>query len=124
MGNSGFSYCFLNWVFVISCMKNMKRGRNKPSGDLKIAEERITILFKQAAIQAKKDNLDLSDRYVYLARKIAMKYNLKFPTHLKRRFCKYCYSYLSSNRQKIRTGKGIKKIKCLKCGRINRIIIK
>ncbi len=100
------------------------RSRRKPSGDMKIAEERINILFRQSAIQARKGNLDLSDRYVYIARKIAMRYNLKIPKHLKRRFCKYCYSYLSANRQKIRTEKGIKKIKCLKCGRINRIIMK
>ena len=104
-------------------MSANKRNRKKSSSDIEIAEERITILFRQAGIQAKKGNLDLSDRYVCLARKIAMKYNLKISKHLKRRFCKYCYSYLSANRQKIRTRKGIKKIDCLKCGRINRIIM-
>lgn len=100
-----------------------ERSRRKPNDELTIAKERIEILFKQAAKQATSGNVDLSDRYVYLARRIAMRYNLKLPKHLKRRFCKYCYSYLSAERQKTRVEKGIKKIKCLKCGRMNRIIL-
>ena len=53
----------------------------------------IKNLFEEAKLQFNK-NPELSNRYVKLARKNAMKVNLKFPRELKRRFCKHCYSYL------------------------------
>jgi ribonuclease P protein subunit RPR2 len=50
-------------------------------------------LFNEAKLQFNK-NPSLSNKYVRLARKAAMKVNLKFPRELKRRFCKHCYYYL------------------------------
>ncbi|MFH1420461.1 MAG: hypothetical protein ABIG30_00675 [Candidatus Aenigmatarchaeota archaeon] len=98
-----------------------ERSRSKSTGDLRIANERIEILFSEADKRAKRKQYELSDRYVKLARRIAMRYNIKLSKDLKRRFCKYCYAYLSPSRRTDRTDKGIKKIKCLKCGRIMRI---
>jgi ribonuclease P protein subunit RPR2 len=66
----------------------------KTKQDLKkIALERIKTLFKEADLAYKKDP-KLSNRYVQIARKLAMKLNLKLPSNLKRKFCKHCYSFL------------------------------
>lgn len=58
-----------------------------------IARKRIEILFEEAEKIFKK-NPSLSNRYIQLARKIAMKVRIRMPKHLKRRFCKHCYSFL------------------------------
>ena len=72
----------------------MKQGYSKKPNVLKeIARERILELFKQAELRFKK-NPELSDRYVEIARKISMKYKVKIPKELKRRFCKHCFNYL------------------------------
>ena len=70
-----------------------QKHRQKPKFHRDIALERIHELFEQAELQFKKSP-ELSHRYVHLARKIAMKYKVKFPKELKRRFCKHCYNYL------------------------------
>jgi len=58
-----------------------------------IARERVKTLFEQAE-EIFSEDPKLADRYVKLARKIAMKVNLRMPRGFKRRFCKHCYSYL------------------------------
>ena len=64
--------------------------RQKPAWQVKIAKERIDILFREAATAEQK----LANRYVFLARKIAMKFNLKLSSEYKRRFCHKCFSHL------------------------------
>lgn len=59
----------------------------------KIAKERIKFLFQEAKRVFKQDN-KLSDKYVKTARRIAMKYKIRLPSELKKRFCKHCYKYL------------------------------
>lgn len=72
----------------------MKRShKKKPKLYRDIANKRISELFEQAAFQFNK-NPDLSDRYVEIARKIAMKYKVRIPKELKRRFCKHCHKYI------------------------------
>ncbi len=58
-----------------------------------IATERIEILFKEAANVFKK-SAERANRYVGLARKIAMKARIRMPGRLKRKFCKHCHRYL------------------------------
>lgn len=67
--------------------------KKKPKLHREIAKERIAELIKQAELMFKKDS-KLSDRYVELARKISMKYKVRIPRELKRKFCKHCYKYL------------------------------
>lgn len=87
----------------------------------KIAKERINILFKQAKIKFKEDS-KLSDRYVYLARRIAMKYKIRIPSLLKRKFCKHCYKYLvPSVNCRVRAQKGKVVYYCLSCKKFSRI---
>ena len=68
-----------------------------------IAREKIKNLFKQAD-QIFDENPALANKYVDLARKIAMKINLKFSRELKRKFCKHCYYYLKPGKNcRVRT---------------------
>src|SRR3989344_8510118 len=70
-----------------------KRHYQKPVQQLKIAKKRIDFLFKLAKEHFKQDSR-LSDKYIKLARKIAMKYKIKLPSSMKKRFCKHCHNYL------------------------------
>jgi len=66
----------------------MRRG-NKPGFLLQVVRERISILF-QLAENELKTHPERATRYVSLARKLGMKYNVRLPKRLKRRFCKEC----------------------------------
>ena len=100
-------------------MKRQYKG--KPREQQKIAKGRIEVLFKQAKETFKEDP-KLSDRYVYLARKIAMKYKVKVPSRIQRRFCKHCYKYLVPSvncRVRVQRGKVI--YYCLSCKKFTRL---
>tara|TARA_Y100000310_G_C20612672_1_gene778865 strand:- start:571 stop:894 length:324 start_codon:yes stop_codon:yes gene_type:complete len=87
----------------------------------KIAEERIEILFSEAAKVFSK-NRERANRYVEMARKLAMKINLRMPVKYKRQYCKHCYSYLKfgdNARKRIRDSKII--IYCKTCKKYTRI---
>ena len=94
----------------------MKRKYSKkPRKQRELVLERIKILFKEAKEAFKKDP-KLADRYVKLARELAMKYKVRIPPILKRRFCKHCYSYLvPSVNLRVRTRNGKVVYYCLNC---------
>ena len=78
-----------------------------------IALERIKVLFEEAG---KTDDLDLANEYVKKARKLAMRYNVKIPSELKRKFCKHCNSYLKPGvNLRVRTNKGKVVYYCMNC---------
>ncbi|HEX55424.1 MAG: hypothetical protein DRO90_02750 [Candidatus Altiarchaeales archaeon] len=88
--------------------------------DKRIAMERIEILFKNADDSALNGNIENANRYIELARRIAMKYNIRIPREYKRKFCKYCYRYLlpgRTSRTRINSRMRRVEIKCLSCGR-------
>lgn len=97
-------------------MVKLKRMYNKKAAEIrKIALERVIVLFKQAK-ERFKENSKLSDRYVALARKIAMKYKIRIPRELKRKFCKHCYGYLlPSINCRVRTREGKVVYYCFSC---------
>ncbi len=89
-----------------------------------IASTRIETLFQQAADIFSVDKA-LANRYVALARKIAMKTKTKIPTPLKRQFCKHCYRYLMPGiNVRIRTHRGKVIISCFECKKFMRIPIR
>jgi len=89
-----------------------------------IARERIKILFEQAEEVFSK-NKSLANRYVTLARKIAMKVRLRMPRELKRKYCKHCYKFLMPGvNARIRTRDGKVVISCFECKKFTRIVIK
>lgn len=90
----------------------MERSRKKPEYQLRIAKERIELLFEQAE---KTKDAEMARRYVKLAKKIGMRYNVRIPKHLKRKYCKYCYSMLPASGRRLKNG--IVTIKCLCCNK-------
>lgn len=63
------------------------------SGIRKIARERIGILFGLADEVVRRDPAQ-ADRYVELARRIAMKQRIRLDREYRRRFCHYCHRFL------------------------------
>ena len=99
----------------------MKRKyKAKPKRELELAKERVATLFAQAELRFKEDP-ELSNRYVKLARKIAMKVKYSIPPKYKRRYCKHCYTYLVPNKNcRVRTtGKTIT-YSCFSCKKFMR----
>jgi len=99
------------------------RGK-KPDYQLKIARERIDVLFDLAEKEFRM-HPERSKRYVELARKIGMRYNVRLSGERKRSFCKACSTLLKpgvTSQQRTKTGTIF--IKCLKCNKIYRYPIK
>ncbi len=91
----------------------------KPERWLRIARERIDILFEQAEEASPKR----ADRYIFLARKLAMRYNIRLHPKLKRKFCHRCYHYFGQGGEMtVRTNPKTKAVEytCKKCGGITR----
>ncbi len=97
--------------------------RAKPEYQQKIAAERMQLLFKEAE-NVVKDNGELAKRYVKLAKKIGMRYNVRMPRKLKRLYCRYCYSFLTPGNSKRRLKSGKLNIKCFSCNKTMRYIYK
>ena len=98
-----------------------KKYSKKPAEHKEIALERINTLFKEASGVFKEDK-KLANRYVKLARELAMKFKVRIPSHLKRRFCKHCYSYLMPGENlRVRTREGKVIYYCLECKKFMRI---
>ena len=96
-----------------------RRTRKKPTDQAHIAHERIEILFEQAEKEFNNDSA-LSDRYVEIARKISMKYNVPIPQKYKKRFCRHCKTYLvygANARVRINSRKRHILITCLSCNK-------
>lgn len=89
----------------------------------KIAEERIRILFNQAAKALKEGEIERSKKYIKLAKKIGMKAQVAIPKDLKRKFCKKCYALLiggQTARIRIKKKKKYVTYTCLSCGNVQR----
>jgi ribonuclease P protein subunit RPR2 len=100
-----------------------RRGRGRRSKDTEqIAQERIDILLKEAAAAVRADRKDRSKRYVDLARKIGMRYNVPLPAQGKRWVCLGCGVFMVPGRNatlRLRPQRTI--IRCLDCGKIKRV---
>ena len=100
-----------------------RRGRGRRTKDMvHIASERIELLMREADNAALGGRMDLADRYVDLARRIGMRYNVSVPTAFRRRLCRGCYHYLLpgvTSRTRLNRGRSV--TTCLRCGHITRI---
>ncbi|KCZ71797.1 RNase P subunit RPR2 [Candidatus Methanoperedens nitroreducens] len=68
--------------------------RKKQKGWAKdMAQQRIIRLFELADHEFKA-HPERSNRYVQLARRIAMRYRVRIPQELKQKVCKHCHAYL------------------------------
>jgi ribonuclease P protein subunit RPR2 len=100
----------------------VRSRKHKPNSWTKIAKERMDILFDEAKARASK-NLKRANRYVFLARKIGMRYNVRVSEKHRREFCHHCYAYLLPGKNcKVRTNSKTKCVEyyCQECKKINR----
>jgi len=103
----------------------MSKNKIDKKNQKKIAKKRIEKLFLQAEVNVQKKRFDLADRYVHIARKIQMRYQIRMPKKFKRKFCKHCYSYLVPNvNSRVRINRGKIIVYCKNCNRYMRFLIK
>jgi ribonuclease P protein subunit RPR2 len=89
---------------------------------VQIARERIDLLMREADLAALAGKMEHADRYVDIARRVGMRYNVRVPTTYRRRFCRGCYRYLQpgvSSRTRLSRGRVV--TTCLSCGHVSRI---
>ncbi len=100
--------------------KSSSRG-SKPAWQKETVKERIRILFNQAG-EAFPDNPERSKRYVEMALKLSMRYNVRLDPGLKRMFCRSCHSLLRTSNSRTRTSPTQKAVTvtCKECGHVNR----
>lgn len=92
--------------------------RAKPEYQKKIATERIELLFKEAV----NADAETAKKYMKLAKKIGMRYNVRIPGKFKRMYCKYCFAFLPNSKRRLKGG-GLN-IKCFSCNRTMRYLYK
>lgn len=96
-----------------------ERSRSKPEWQIKIAKERINILFDEAA---KTKDKQLQKRYMKLAKKIGMRFNVRLGKR-KKLFCKTCFHYFGGDtKRRLKNGKLV--IVCPGCKRVSRQVYK
>ncbi|MEA3515082.1 MAG: ribonuclease P protein component 4 [Nanoarchaeota archaeon] len=89
-----------------------------------IARERITKLFARAE-EVYKEHHELANRYVSLARKIQMKYRVRIPAELRKKFCKHCLHFLVPSKNcRVRLQKNHIVYYCLDCKKFTRFVHK
>ncbi len=88
-----------------------------------MARKRINVLFHEARKAALIGRQDRANRYVEMARKMGMRYNVPLPSSFRRRVCNRCYSYmLPSSTCRVRLNRGKLVTRCCACGSINRYV--
>ncbi|RLI13583.1 ribonuclease P [Candidatus Bathyarchaeota archaeon] len=105
----------------------MSKKREEARKERAIALRRIRRLF-ELALQVVHDEPELADRYVEIARRIAMRARVKLPREYKRLVCKRCKRFIVPGltcrvRLQPRREPHVV-ITCLRCGGIYRIPIK
>jgi len=91
------------------------KDRSKTPLTKKIARERIARLFQRAEEEFP-SHPGLSDRYVEIARKIAMRQRVRIDRAFRRQFCRKCSSFLvpgKTSRVRVRDGRVV--VTCLVC---------
>jgi ribonuclease P protein subunit RPR2 len=100
----------------------MKRIHDKRKKRYKtIATYRIHTLMTIAEKSALQGHFNYANRYITLARKLAMRYLISIPSEYKQNICKNCYSYLlPGHNTRIRIHRGKLITKCHTCNYIQR----
>lgn len=99
------------------------KERSRSPQTKKIARERIAVLFSeaQAAFPA---SPNLSDRYVSLARKIAMRQRVRIDRKYRMQFCRGCSSFLvPGSTSRVRVQGGRVTVTCLICKKRRRYLL-
>jgi ribonuclease P protein subunit RPR2 len=89
---------------------------------VRIARERIADLFALAEREATQGNGRLAGRYVALARRVGMRYNVRLLAEYRELYCRGCSAFWVDGRTvrtRIRSGRRTRT--CLLCGRTRRV---
>lgn len=88
--------------------------------DRDLVKQSILTYFDEADSIFLRDPV-LADRYVAIARKLAMKHRYRLPRSLQLKFCKHCFGYLRAgvNARVRKTSKTVT-VACLRCKRFTR----
>jgi len=94
--------------------------KSKNPATKNIARERIGILFEQAR-RAFPEHPAWSNRYVELARKIAMRQRVRIDRELRRQYCHHCYAFLvPGNNMRVRVHGSHVVVTCSACNKKTR----
>lgn len=94
----------------------MKKQSKNPAIKL-VAKERISILFGQARL-AFREYPERSNRYVALARRIAMRQRVRIDREFRRQYCHHCYAFLvPGQNMRVRVHRGNVVVTCGKCNK-------
>lgn len=94
--------------------------RNK-STERELALARIQRLFHLAVDSQRSEEPASSARYVQLARRIAMRYQVSIPSGLRRQLCRSCGALLIDGKTaRHRIIRGRLSVTCLRCGTVKR----
>lgn len=100
-----------------------RRGRGRRSKEVEeIASERIQILFEEASRAVKEGKGPRAKRYVALAQRIGMRYNVSIPARHRRWVCNACGAFLVPGRNastRLRPQRFV--IHCGECGAVKRV---
>jgi len=93
------------------------KERSKNPATKQVARERISVLFKQAR-QAFHEHPGWSNRYVELARRIAMRQRVRIGHEYRRQYCHHCYAFLvPGQNMRVRVHRGNVVVTCGICNK-------
>ncbi len=96
------------------------KERSKNSLTKKIAGERIAVLFGLAR-QVFSMHPERSNRYVALARRIAMRQRVRINREFRRQYCHHCYAFLvPGENMRVRVHRGNVVVTCMICNKTMR----
>ena len=102
--------------------KRSRRASKKPEWQKNVVIERVSVLFREAKKEFSK-HPERSHRYIGMALKLCMRYNVNVPDDLKRSFCRHCKSYIVPGVNcRVRTSPSQKAVivTCGECGKVSR----
>jgi ribonuclease P protein subunit RPR2 len=92
---------------------------------IRAAQERIQDLFSLAETEVRRSPRNLSQRYVLLARRIGMRYNVRLLREYRDVYCRGCSTFWVEGRSvRTRLRSGRRSQTCLQCGRVRRVPFK
>jgi ribonuclease P protein subunit RPR2 len=100
-------------------MKKKYKGSKKQQQKEALLDIKSILLKARSFFTLKKEK---SHIYSKKARRISMKYKLKLPSHLNRKICKNCHSFLIPGKNlRVRTTRGHITYYCHECKKFTRI---
>ena len=100
-------------------MNRRRRGANSRSKEEGTVVARNLIL---SAVETAEDDLDLAKEQAALARRVMLKFNIRYPWQLRRFYCHGCKGLiLPGLNSRVRLGPGkMLLVTCTDCGHVNR----